>query len=110
MNYSRLELSGTYRETAVQTKGLASAARREGFRFDRFYLKMVLIDESGRILASQPLLAIAYRRHLNILSFKQDITLPPKTEAITFTFRGSVGDAGKGPHDSINWYFSKTPY
>ena len=40
MSYIRLVLSGRYRETGIQTKGLASAAEKEGFRFDVFYLKV----------------------------------------------------------------------
>lgn len=40
MNYVKLVLSGTYRETGIQTKGIASAAGKEGFRFDLFFLKV----------------------------------------------------------------------
>ena len=39
MKYTKLVLSGSYHETGMQTKGLSSAARREGFRFDEFFLK-----------------------------------------------------------------------
>ena len=38
MTYTKLVLSGPYRETEKQVKGVLSAAGSEGFRFDRFYL------------------------------------------------------------------------
>jgi hypothetical protein len=112
---NNLNIKYRYQQTGnsltIKGKVAFSKSLKMGFTtLDRFYLNMVLIDESGRILASQPLLTIAYRSHLNILSFKRDITLPPKTAAITFTFRGRVGDAGDGADDSIHWYFSKAPY
>jgi len=40
MNYSKLILSGSYKETGRQTKGMLSAAGSDGFRFDKFYLKV----------------------------------------------------------------------
>lgn len=40
MNYTKIILSGSYRETGKQTKGMLSAAGSEGFRFDSFYLKV----------------------------------------------------------------------
>ena len=40
MSYVRLVLSGSYHETGIQTRGLSSAARNAGFRFDVFFLKV----------------------------------------------------------------------
>jgi protease-4 len=39
MKFSKLILSGLYKETGPQTKGLLSAVGGEGFRYDRFYLQ-----------------------------------------------------------------------
>ncbi len=39
MSFVKIILSGQYRETGIQTRGLSSAAQREGFRFDLFFLK-----------------------------------------------------------------------
>lgn len=49
MNYSRLVLSGVYRETGILTKGLASAAGKEGFRFDHFYLKVEALKRNKNV-------------------------------------------------------------
>ncbi|HAK46774.1 MAG TPA: signal peptide peptidase SppA [Spirochaeta sp.] len=49
MKYTKLILSGGYRETGIQTRGLTTAARREGFRFDQFYLKTEAIIEKKNI-------------------------------------------------------------
>ncbi len=40
MNYAVLVLTGTYRETEIQTRGLTSASVGRRFRFDVFYLKV----------------------------------------------------------------------
>ncbi|MDC7226608.1 MAG: signal peptide peptidase SppA [Spirochaetales bacterium] len=49
MKYAKLTLSGPYRETAAQTHGLSTAARREGFRFDQFFLKTEAIINNRKI-------------------------------------------------------------
>ncbi|MDC7125811.1 MAG: signal peptide peptidase SppA [Spirochaetales bacterium] len=43
MKYYKIVLSGAYRETGIQTKGLMSAADKEGFRFDQFYIKTEML-------------------------------------------------------------------
>ncbi|MBI9106608.1 MAG: signal peptide peptidase SppA [Spirochaetales bacterium] len=49
MNYSKLILSGTYKETGRQSKGLLSAAGSEGFRFDSFYLKVEALIHKSKV-------------------------------------------------------------
>ena len=49
MKYIKLVLSGNFHETGMQTRGLSAAARREGFRFDEFFLKTEYIINTKSI-------------------------------------------------------------
>ncbi len=49
MKYAVLVLTGSYRETGIQTHGLSTAAGKEGFRFDHFYLKTEALIKKRKV-------------------------------------------------------------
>ncbi len=70
---------------------------------DTFRFSLVLIDAGGNVLDIVPIQSAGGRRKVEQVAFSREVTLPPDTVSIAFTYDGTTRGIGQGGSPNSFW-------
>ena len=114
------DISVTYRYTrnvdSLKISGLIDFDDRLKGNFNRledFDLWVHFVNSENKIADNIRISPFTAFNQIEAAPFERNITLPPETQAIVFSYRGHVGEDSTGgtdkPDGGISWTFWKTP-
>ena len=72
-------------------------------QLDTFRFSLVLIDGDGNVLDIVPVTSAGGRRKVEQVPFSQEISLPPGTRSIAFSYDGTTRGIGQGGSPNSFW-------
>jgi len=102
-----LKLSGTVGFFKPVADGFAALSR--------FTLRVHFLDTDGRVISTSGVATAAYRKPITPLTFERNLTVPPETNAMAFSYSGRAieggGEGSPGSRDGgISWEFWQVPF
>ena len=70
---------------------------------DTFRFSLVLIDAEGNVLDIVPVTSAGGRHKVEQLSFSREVTVPPATRSVAFSYDGTTRGVGQGGSPNSFW-------